>query len=213
MAYKDATDPQLVALAKRNDRSAFGELVRRYQERTYAQCLKIMRDPEEARDRAQDAFAKAFQALPGFREDSTFSTWLYAIARNVCLMRLRKRELPTISLRRPITSDGGAVELDVVDPRADSSASVLRRELRDVLERQVGGLNPTNKAVFELRLVHGYSTTETARILDISTQAVKSRLHAARVALRAGLSRYFRSGYCPAFGNANAGGLGQWPAP
>jgi RNA polymerase sigma-70 factor (ECF subfamily) len=212
MAYRDATDPQLVALAKRSDGSAFGELVRRYQERTYAQCLKIMRDPEEARDRAQDAFAKAFQALSGFREDSTFSTWLYAIARNACLMRLRKKKLPTVSLRRAITSDDGAVERDVVDPRADSSASVFRRELRDVLERQVGKLNPTNKAVFELRLVHGCSTTETARILGISSQAVKSRLHAARVALRAGLSTYFQSGSRPALGSAHPCGVGQWPA-
>jgi RNA polymerase sigma-70 factor (ECF subfamily) len=209
VAYMDDSDPELVALAKRNDRSAFGELVRRYQKRTYAQCLKIMRDPDEARDRAQDAFTKAYQALPGFREDATFSTWLYAIARNACLMRLRKKEIPTVSLHRTIASDHGAVERDVADPRADSSATVLRRELRDILERHVGGLNTINKAVFELRLVRGYSTSETARILGISTQAVKSRLHAARVALRAGLSRYFQSGSCPALESGHRSGLGQ----
>jgi RNA polymerase sigma-70 factor (ECF subfamily) len=155
-----------------------------------------MRNPEDAEDRVQDAFIKAYQSLPGFRRDARFATWLYAIARNTCLMHMRRKSLPTLSLDRPKACEDGTVEHDVPDPAADADEQMMRKELVTVLSLHVGRLSPLNRAVFELRLVQGLSTEETARFLGLSVPAVKSRLHTVRVDLRAGLSTYLKTGCC-----------------
>jgi len=182
------SDSELVELVKHGDRAAFDELDERHRGHVYAQCLSIMHDDEKAKDCVQDAFVNAYLALPRFREDAQFSTWLYVIARNVCLMHLRKKRLVTISLDRPVECPQGTVEREVVDPSADASASVLREELRAALAEQVRMLNPSNRDVFELRVVQGLSTRSTAVALGISDAAVKSRLHRACTSLRQALS-------------------------
>lgn len=198
MEYAGRTDRELVDLAQRGDKAAFGELAGRYRERSYSQCLKIMRDPEEAEDRVQEAMAKAYEALPRFRREARFSTWLYAIARNACLMHLRRKGVHTIPLDRPVNCGDAAFAPDVPDPSADTGALLMRKELSAVLSRHVEGLTALNRTVFELRLVQGISTEETAQLLGLTAAAVKSRLHAIRVRLREGLAAYLSDGRCPA---------------
>jgi RNA polymerase sigma-70 factor (ECF subfamily) len=182
------SDSELVALASEGSRVAFDELDSRHRQRVYAQCLGIMRDHEVASDCAQDALTRAYIALPGFRRDARFSTWLYAIARNVCFMRLRKKMLAVVSLDSPIESPRGTVEREIADPSADASSGVMREELRAVIAEQIHELTPSARHVLELRLLHGLSTRGTAETLGLSEAAVKSRLQRARTILRHGLS-------------------------
>lgn len=195
MNLSSRTDSELVKLAQGGSRKAFDELDARHRNNVYAQCFGMMREAEAARDCAQESFASAYQALPRFRQDARFSTWLFAIARNACLMSLRKRKLVTVSLDRPVELSGGTVEWEVADASADSSAAVMREELKTILTHQVENLNPTSRIVFELRLVQGLSTRCTGLALGLSDSAVKSRLHRARMSLRDGLTPYVHSGH------------------
>ena len=188
MRFDTMSDSELVALGSDGSRGAFDELDARHREHVYAQCFGIMRDHELALDCVQDTLAKAYLALPGFRRDAQFSTWLYVIARNVCLMPLRKKTPLVVSLDCPVETAHGTVEREFADPSADASAGVMREELRKVVAQQIQELSPEARYVLELRLLHGLSTKSTADALGLSEAAVKSRLHRARSILRDGLS-------------------------
>jgi len=187
-------DPELVARAKAGDAEAFGVLVERHESKVYGLCLKMLGNPEDAEDCLQEVFIKAFEALPRFREEARFSTWIYRIATNACLMRLRKRKLETVSLDQPVDLGDGSVTRDVEDWSADPAADVMTDELGDVLTEHINELEPDNRIVFLLRDIHGMSTGDTATVLGLSVPAVKSRLHRARLFLRERLTSYFAHG-------------------
>lgn len=188
------SDTELVKSAKAGDSDAFGELVERNEAKVYGLCLKMLGNQEDAEDCLQEVFIKAFKALPGFREEARFSTWLYRIAYNESLMRIRKKKLDTVPLDRPVELDEGDVTRDLADWTTDPRADVMNNELSDVLVRHVNELEPDNRIVFLMRDVHGLSTTDTADALGLSIPAVKSRLHRARLFLRGKLSDYFERG-------------------
>lgn len=187
-------DSRLVEEARAGDRSAFDELVRRHTPRTYRQCLRILGNPEDAEDQSQGVFLKAYQALPGFREDAMFSTWLYSIARNACLMRLRKRKLQTVPLDAPVKCPRGEVERDVPDPSANPARRVMFGELQEVLADALDELAELNRAVFELRTFQGLSTEDAACVLGLTPAAVRSRLHRARRDLKRAVGLYLKEG-------------------
>lgn len=188
------SDTELVRSAKAGDAGAFGELVERNEAKIYGLCLKMLGNPEDAEDCLQEVFIKAFKALPGFREEARFSTWLYRIAYNESLMRIRKKTLDTVSLDRPVEMDEGDVTRDLADWTTDPRADMMNDELSDMLVRHVNELEPDNRIVFLMRDVHGMSTGDTAEALGLSVPAVKSRLHRARLFLRQRLSDYFDGG-------------------
>ncbi|MFH1866410.1 MAG: sigma-70 family RNA polymerase sigma factor [Candidatus Eisenbacteria bacterium] len=196
-ARKLPSDTELVKSAKAGDADAFGELVERNEAKIYGLCLKMLGNQEDAEDCLQEVFIKAFKALPGFREEARFSTWLYRIAYNESLMRIRKKTLDTVSLDRPVELDEGDVTRDLADWTTDPRADMMNSELSDVLVRHVNELDPDNRIVFLMRDVHGMSTGDTAEALGLSVPAVKSRLHRARLFLRQRLSDYFDSGKTP----------------
>ncbi len=193
-AQKLPSDNELVRSAKAGDADAFGELVERNEAKIYGLCLKMLGNQEDAEDCLQEVFIKAFKALPGFREEARFSTWLYRIAYNESLMRLRKKKLDTVSLDQPVELEEGDVSRDLADWKNDPRADVMNNELSDVLVRHVNELDPDNRIVFLMRDVHGLSTNDTADALGLSIPAVKSRLHRARLFLRQRLSNYFDHG-------------------
>src|SRR5205085_2080095 len=90
-AFSDRPDADLVLLAKGGDTRAFDELVRRYQDKVFRLCFKILRHEDDASEAVQDAFLSAFRGLANFKAESTFSTWLYRIATNAALMKYRRR--------------------------------------------------------------------------------------------------------------------------
>jgi RNA polymerase sigma-70 factor (ECF subfamily) len=188
------TDPELVEKAKAGDGNAFGELVVRHESKIYGLCLKMLGNPEDAEDVLQEVFMKAFEALPGFRQEARFSTWIYRIAYNACLMRIRKKELETVPLDRPVQLGEDQIERDVPDWTTDPRADLMSEELNGVLKKHINELHPDNRIVFVLRDIHGLSTDDTASVLGLSIPAVKSRLHRARLFLRERLTDYFARG-------------------
>lgn len=183
-------DPGLVKLAQGGRRSAFSELAERYAARVYRTARHITKNDQDAEDVLQDAFLKAYSKLDQFQGDSLFSTWLTRIAVNEALMRLRKgKNRKTVSLDESIDTGDGEVTREVPDDRETPEEAVGRGEVRRLLETAVDSLSETYRPVFVLRDVEGFSTEETAEMLDLSISAVKSRLLRARLQLRDKLQR------------------------
>ena len=184
---------QLVSEAKAGNYAAFEELVNRYEKKIYRLGMNITGNREDAEDVLQDAFLKAFEHLPDFREDSRFYTWITRIAVNEALMKLRKRRSSREVTMEDSEDENGDVQVrEFADWKPNPEQQFAQSELEQILQTAVGSLSPGFRTVFYLRDVEGLSTEETAETLGLSVPAVKSRLLRARLQLRERLSRYFR---------------------
>jgi RNA polymerase sigma-70 factor, ECF subfamily len=191
-------DHALVTRAQAGETRAFDELVNRYADKVHRLAFKVLRHEEDAADALQDAFLSAYRNLGRFKGESTFSTWLYRIAMNAALMRLRKRREGMVSLDQTSAGeDGVRAPLQIADWARTPAEEMLNSELRDALRRAVDALPEDLAAVFLLREWEDKSNAEVAEILEISIPAVKSRLHRARVALRDSLNRHFAERAAP----------------
>ena len=167
-------------------------MVERHSGTVYNLALRLMNNPQEAEEVLQETFISAYRALDRFEGRSKLGTWLYRIAYNAALMRLRKRRVPTSSIDEPLlTEDGEAMPRQLVDWTSLPDEILLSGELRGVLDETVAKLSETLRGVFVLRDIEGLSTAETAAILDLTEANVKVRLHRARLALREHLTAYF----------------------
>lgn len=174
------------------DRETFARMVDIYSPNIYRLALRMMGDPAEAEDILQETFMNAFRSLPKFEGRSSLGTWLYRIASNQALMRLRKNTPLQISVDEPITSrDGGEIPRQLIDwcclPEKEFVKSETMQELETALQTLSSGL----RSAFILRDIHSLSTRETAELLNISEAAVKTRLLRARLKLREELSSIF----------------------
>ena len=188
-------DDELISLASRGDSRAFTELVRRYEETVYRFSYKICRDSEAASETLQDTFINVFRKLKTFDGKSKFSTWLYTIVTNNCLMKRRKRKSDLLeeSLEAYDSSPGhpGGPPRPQPAQTAETPADVvIGRELKNVLEEAMLKLPEDYRVVFHMRDVEGRSTEETADVLGLSVEATKSRLRRARAFLRDQLQPY-----------------------
>lgn len=185
-------DAEFIGRLKTGDRSAFAELVEKTSPKIFGLALRMLGNEQDAEDVLQETFIKAFKALPEFEGRSSVNTWLYRIAANEGLMILRKR--------KPIIQ---AVELDddreeteslpqIVDWRGLPEKELMSGETRRMLKQAADKLSAPLKMVFLLRDVQGLSGKDTAEILGINENAVKTRLVRARLKLREELSEYFR---------------------
>jgi RNA polymerase sigma-70 factor (ECF subfamily) len=185
----------LIAAAQAGNQDAYAEIVERHSATVYNLALRLMRDAHEAEEVLQETFISAFRALPKFEGRSQLGTWLYRIAYNASLMRLRKRQTPTVSLDEPMTTaDGEQAPRQLVDWGSIPDDLILNRELRTVLTAALDTLPATLRSVFVLRDIEGLSTAETAEALGLTETNVKVRLHRARLALRERLTSYFTAG-------------------
>jgi RNA polymerase sigma-70 factor (ECF subfamily) len=174
------------------DPLAFAQLVEENQSRIYNLALKMLNDPQEAEDVLQETFLSALKALPDFEGRSSLSTWLYRIASNASLMRLRKKRPDTVSVDEPLTlDDGESVPRQLADWSNLPEKELLSSETRRVMDEAISELPESLRIVFILRDIEGLSTAETGEVLDLSEGAVKTRLHRARLWLRERLSAYF----------------------
>ena len=167
------------------DRGAFERLVEELADRVYNIALHITGDTRDAEDATQEAFLAAWRGWGGFRHQASPTTWLYRIAVNAALKRVRRRR-PADYL-----TDIGDDEAPVQDWSSSVPELVEQGELRDLVLGGVAQLEPAQRAALILRDVDGLSTAEAAEVLDISVSALKSRLHRARAALRHHLADYF----------------------
>ena len=189
---KQESDEVLVRRSKEGEQAAFAELVNRYESKIYGLARKMMGNREDAADVLQETFLDAYKSLSGFREEANFSTWLYRIASNICLMKLRKKEgEKVVSLDDPVSIEEGELSREIPDWSTNPGTAVLNKELRQVMDEAIKGLPPSYKSVFVLRDLEGLSNAEVGKVLGESVAAVKSRLHRARLFLREKLSRYF----------------------
>ncbi len=189
------SDEVLARRVQEGDYLSFEELVKRYEKKIYNLAYRIMGNKEDASDVLQDTFLQAFRKIPSFKEKSLFSTWLYRIAINMCLMRKRKqKKMETVSLDVPIlTETQDEIKREFADDWSKNPLATLEnKELKNILENAISSLPENYKTVLLLRGINGLHNEEIAKMLNISLPAVKSRLHRARLFLRDKLSQYFK---------------------
>lgn len=171
-----------------DDRSAFDELVRRYQDKVFNLCFRMMGDYEEARDCAQETFVRAYRALKDFRFEASFSTWILTIAVNICRNRLKslehkyRRSMLRIGSFLEDTEGSGSVEIE--DPAPNALAQLTKKEQDQLLQKAIDGLPHDAKIVTVLRDIEGLSYEEIMRITGYNPGTVKSKLARAREHLR-----------------------------
>jgi RNA polymerase sigma-70 factor (ECF subfamily) len=188
-------DFALVAEAKAGSYAAFEELVNRYEGKIYRLGMNITGNSEDAEDVLQEAFLKAFQHLPEFREDSRFYTWLVRIAVNEGLMKLRKRRTDrTVPIEDEVDEEGGVVPREFADWKPNPEQQYAQVEIETILRDAAQTLPPAYRTVFLLRDVEGLSTAEAAEVLNLTEGTVKARLFRARLMLREELSKVFKRG-------------------
>ncbi len=188
-------DAELVERLQAGDQAAYAQLVDDNASRIYRLALRMMGNEADAEDVLQETFLSAFRAIDKFEARSSLSTWLYRIASNAALMRLRRKEPEQVSVDEPIEQDDGdLIPRQFFDFCCLPEDDLMRDEAREEMARAVEELSPTLKSVFILRDIEGLSTQETAEALDLSISAVKSRLMRARLKLRERLSVYFSQG-------------------
>ena len=178
------TEQELVALARKGDQDAFARLVEANQNKVYTLALRLTGNPEDGADLAQEAFLRAWRGLPSFHGESSFSTWLYRLASNVCIdfLRGKKRREAVV-----FTSLDGAENPDPAetpDHRLTPEGEAERRELREAVNRGLGKLSDEHRQVLVLRELEGLSYGEIAVRLALEEGTVKSRIARARMALR-----------------------------
>jgi RNA polymerase sigma-70 factor, ECF subfamily len=187
--YAGLSEAAVVALARTGDREAFRVVMKRCNQRLFRVARAVMRDDAEAEDVLQEAYSRAFAAIGAFRGESGIATWLTRIVLNEAHGRLRRRKL-TVGLEEVETAQLGAEIMSFPgaprseDPEADAAHAQIHR----LLERAIDALPEPFRLVFILREVEELSVEETARHLDLKETTVKTRLHRARLRLRAALA-------------------------
>lgn len=162
--------------AQRGDEDAFAKLIEMYQTPVYNLCYRMLGEPQEAEDAAQETFWRAYQALKRYDPQRSFITWLLSIAAHYCIDQQRRRKLPAFSI--DLVSEEFIPE-HVPDPEQSVSQMEQDRLLHQMLE----GLNPQDRAAIILRYGYDFSEEEICQALSLTISAVKSRLHRARRAL------------------------------
>jgi RNA polymerase sigma-70 factor (ECF subfamily) len=191
----DFDDTELLARLKAGDQSAYARLVEDNASAIYRLALRMMGNEADAEDVLQETFLSAFRSIDRFEGRSSLSTWLYRIASNAALMRLRRNEPEQVSVDEPVERDDGeSMPRQFFDFCCLPEEDLLREEAREQMKQAIDDLPPILRSVFVLRDIEGLSTAETAEALDLSESAVKSRLMRARLKLRDELSRYFSQG-------------------
>lgn len=184
-------DRELLERIRAGDKTACDDCIRVHSPGIYRLALRLMRDQADAEDVVQETFLSAFKGIDRFDGRSGLSTWLYRIAFNAAMMRLRRRRPEFVPID---TADEPEGDLPIPEALVDwcllPEQELVRAETWAEMERAIGELPPKLRAVFVMRDLEELSTVETADALGLSEQAVKTRLHRARLLLRERLTGY-----------------------
>ena len=176
---RDSSQSKLVQAGKCRDASAFAELVRLNERRAFSIAYRITRNREDAEDAVQESFLKAYEKLSGFEERASFSTWITRIVLNAALTILRRRSRRFKELRVEATNTEAPPSFDFPDHGMSPEEACLNSELRGRIHLCLQQMK-SNRHVFVLRDVEGFSISETAQVLNLTRSAVKSKLMRAR---------------------------------
>jgi len=182
VAAADPDDRELVARSRDGDVDAFAELVRRHEGRVRSVLLRLLDDARDVDEATQDVFVRAWRSLGGFRGDAALFTWLYRVAVNEALMRRRRKRLAVVPLDEELDRDPAAA--------ADPAGAAERADLGAFLAGRIRALPLEYRAPLVLRDVVGLSNGEVAEVLELHVAAAKSRIHRARMQLRAELAAW-----------------------
>ena len=179
-----SSEKALVQQAKAGDRNAFAALVSAYESKIYNLALRYLGNREDAMDASQEVFLRVFRFLPGFQEESGFSTWIYRIGVNVCkdmLVKQSKRNEQSIEVE---DEEEERRTIDIVDCRYSPEQILENAELKTILSSAIASLPEQQREVVVLRDIQGLSYEEIASVLSLESGTVKSRLSRARENLR-----------------------------
>ncbi len=177
-------DGTLLERARAGDRRALETLLARHQRRVYRFGLKMCRDPEDAKDVLQETLLAVARTVKDFRGASSVSTWLYTIARSFCIKKRRRSKFAPEQEESLESRSPGLEARQVADPARGPDDALAGRQIETALEQAIAGLDPMYREVLVLRDVEGLTAPEVGEVLGLTVEAVKSRLHRARVAVR-----------------------------
>jgi RNA polymerase sigma-70 factor (ECF subfamily) len=186
-ANVDPDDHRLIADCLEGRTAAYGELVRRYQDRLYNTIYRLLDNAEDAQDVLQEAFWNAYIALDKFKGDAQFFTWLYRIAFNAAIS-LRRKQRSSLSVRSGQWLKGESEPLDTSDssrPQHEMERAEEERRIQQALNR----LSPDHRIVLILKDIEGQKYSQMAEILGVPVGTIRSRLHRARMEMRDILAR------------------------
>lgn len=175
----------LLMRAKAGDVAAFEELTEAYQKKIFNLAYRMVGNYDDAGDMAQEALIRIFRSIGSFKEQSSFSTWVFRITTNVCLDEIRKRKnKKAFSLDEEIHTEDGEMQRQIIsdDPLPDEIAE--REELRSIVNKAINSLPEEQKIIITLRDIQSLSYEEIANVLSCPVGTVKSRINRARQALK-----------------------------
>ena len=178
-------DHTLIRLVLEGNTSAFDVIVRRYNTKVYSLAYRLLNSVEDAEDVAQDTFSQAFKGLGSFRGTSKFYTWLFRITYNLAISQRRKRK-PALSLNSQTDSQG---EITLPSDDASPMKNMEDEEGKSMMDKALGMLSLDHRAGLVLKEIEGFSYEEIALSLGVPVGTVRSRLHRARLELRAILEK------------------------
>ncbi len=193
----DASDLSLVRRVQRGERGAYDLLVLKYQHKVVKLVMRYVREPADAEDVAQEAFIKAYRALPKFRGDSAFYTWLYRIAINTAKNALAARVRSPVSYELEMQNNGNDEASDMVNRLKDPETPeglALTEEIRDTVNRAIQALPEDLRTAIVLREIEGMSYDEIAASMECPVGTVRSRIFRAREAIDRKLREVFDAG-------------------
>jgi RNA polymerase sigma-70 factor (ECF subfamily) len=184
------TDEELVARSRGGDLDSFNQLILRWERPIYALAYRVIGREEDARDVCQEAFLRAYRALPGFKGEAKFSSWLYRITLNLCRDWIRRQR------RAPVTQMPEEMDLleaqAVMEPSESIEDLVARRELTAVVEEAMAQLPAEQRTAIVLKEYHGMTFQEIADLQGCPLSTVKTRLYQGLSVLRRHLERHGR---------------------
>jgi RNA polymerase sigma-70 factor (ECF subfamily) len=180
-------EERLITAARSGDAQALEELLARHQSQIYRFGMKMCGDPEDAKDVLQDTLLAMARGVRNFRGESSLATWLYTVARSFCIKKRRRSKFAPRNVESLETGAGVEVKR-LTAPSNDPAEALEGKRMEEALEEAVSALDPKYREVLVLRDMEGLTAREVAEVLGIGVDAVKSRLHRARLAVRAALS-------------------------
>ena len=185
---QDLNENELVRLAQEGDKSALSQIIQQYEKKIYNFALRYLNNKEDAEDVLQETFLSVLKAIKTFKGRSSLATWIYRIASNAALMKLRSRKRVFDSFDED-TVDMSRDYQSINSKLAESPFDIIND--KDLVEKIVDHLDhlpPKHRSVFMLRDIEGFSAKEVSEMLNMTILAVKSNLRRARIALRDNLS-------------------------
>lgn len=186
-------EKKVIILAQKGDSKAKAAIVNNHEQMVFNVALRLLNNADEAECVLQETFLKVFTSLESFRGESELSTWIYRIATNFALMRLRMRKKAILPI-----DDDSKIDMEKIESfnrsvlPEDPLRMVVNTELRSAMEQAIEQLPPRLKSTFVLKDIEGLSLKQISTVLELSLPAVKSNLRRARLFLRDQLAEYFR---------------------